>query len=51
METITIKFQSNIKEKLIAFLNSFSKNELHVIEEETLLLKTRLTGNIENNCT
>ena len=33
METITIEYQSNIKEKLIAFLNSFSKNELMIVEE------------------
>ena len=34
METITIEYQSNIKEKLIAFLNSFSKNELMIVEEK-----------------
>ena len=39
METIKIEFQSNIKEKLIEFLNSFSKNELHIIEEESTVVK------------
>ena len=34
METIKIEFQSNIKEKLIEFLNSFSKSELQIIEED-----------------
>lgn len=33
METIKIEFQSNIKEKLIAFLNTFSKSELHIVDE------------------
>lgn len=33
METIKIEFQPNIKEKLIAFLNTFSKNELHIVDE------------------
>ncbi len=39
METITIEFQPSIKEKLIEFFNSFSQNELHVIEEESTVIK------------
>ncbi|WP_310560311.1 hypothetical protein [Flavobacterium sp.] len=35
METIKIEFQSNVKEKLIEFLNSFSKSELHIVEEDS----------------
>ena len=35
METIKIEFQSNVKEKLIDFLNSFSKSELLIIEEDS----------------
>ncbi len=35
METITIEFQPTVKEKVIAFLNTFSKNELHIIEENS----------------
>ncbi|MEO8233995.1 MAG: hypothetical protein ABI549_01155 [Flavobacterium sp.] len=41
METIKIEFQPNIKEKLIEFLNSFSKNELHIIEEDNDFLETK----------
>lgn len=36
METITIEFQPNVKEKVIAFLNSFNRNELHIIEENSI---------------
>ena len=35
METIKIEFQSNVKEKLINFLKTFSNSELHIIEEES----------------
>lgn len=35
METIKIEFQPNIKERLIDFLNSFSKTDLQIIEEES----------------
>lgn len=34
METIKIEFQPSVKEKLIEFLNSFSKNDLHIVEED-----------------
>ena len=34
METIKIEFQPNIKEKLMEFLNSFKKNDLHIVEED-----------------
>ena len=44
METIQIEFQPNVREKLMNFLNTFSKNELHinqhdneVIEDETFI--------------
>lgn len=33
METIRIEFQPNIKEKLIAFLHTFSKSELQIVDE------------------
>ncbi len=33
MENLHIEFQPNIKEKLFEFLNSFSKNELKIVEE------------------
>lgn len=39
METIKIEFQSNVKEKLIEFLNSFSKSELHIVEEDNAIIK------------
>lgn len=39
METITIEFQPNVKDKLIAFLNSFSKSELHIVEEESPIIE------------
>lgn len=35
METIKIEFQSSVKEKLIDFLNSFSKSELHIVNEDS----------------
>jgi len=41
METIKIEFQSNVKEKLIEFLSSFSKSELHIIEEESPIIKDK----------
>ncbi|WP_310557057.1 hypothetical protein [Flavobacterium sp.] len=41
METIKIEFQSSVKEKLIEFLNSFSKNELHIVEEDKDFLETK----------
>lgn len=41
METIKIEFQSNVKEKLIQFLNSFSKNELHIIEESSPIVEDK----------
>lgn len=41
METIKIEFQSSVKEKLIEFLNSFSKNELHIIEEDKAFIEHR----------
>ncbi|HOD10469.1 MAG TPA: hypothetical protein PLH25_05260 [Flavobacterium sp.] len=34
MESLHIEFQPKVKEKLLAFLNSFSKNELKIIESE-----------------
>ena len=41
METIKIEFQSNVKEKLIDFLNSFSKSELHIIEEDSPIIEDK----------
>lgn len=41
METIKIEFQSNIKEKLIEFLNSFSKSELHIVEEDSSIIEDK----------
>ena len=41
METIKIEFQSSIKEKLIEFLNSFSKSELHIIEEDSSIIEDK----------
>ncbi len=41
METITIEFQPNVKDKIIAFLKSFSKNELHIIEEEKPIIEDK----------
>jgi hypothetical protein len=39
METIKIEFQPNVKEKLIEFLNSFKYNEVHIIEEESNVIR------------
>ncbi|MFK7032971.1 hypothetical protein [Flavobacterium oreochromis] len=41
METIKIEFNSSIKEKLMEFLNSFSKTEINIIEEDEQFLKTK----------
>ena len=35
MESLHIEFQPKVKEKLLEFLNSFSKNELKIVEDET----------------
>ena len=34
METIRIQFQSEIKEKIMKLLNSFSSHELQIIQED-----------------
>lgn len=34
METITLQYTSSVKEKLMKFLDSFSKNELEILEEK-----------------
>lgn len=41
METIKIEFQSSIKEKLIELLNSFSKSELHIVEEDSPIIEDK----------
>ncbi len=34
MESLHIQFEQSVKEKLLEFLNSFSKKELKIVEEE-----------------
>ena len=41
METITLHFDSDIKEKLFSLLNNFSKKELKIIEESESFLKAK----------
>ena len=41
MESLHIEFQPNVKEKLLEFLNSFSKNELKIFEDETSIEETK----------
>lgn len=41
METLHIEFQPNIKERLFEFLNSFSKNEIKIIEEDISFEETK----------
>jgi|JFJP01.1.fsa_nt_gi hypothetical protein len=41
MESLHIAFQPNVKEKLLEFLNSFSKNELKIVEDETSFKETK----------
>ena len=41
MESLHIEFQPNVKEKLLEFLNSFSKNELKIVEDETSFEETK----------
>ncbi len=35
METLQINYQPNIKEKLMAFLNSFDSNEVEIVQEKS----------------
>ena len=39
METIQIEFQPNVREKLMDFLNTFSKNELHITKDENSVIE------------
>jgi len=48
METIKIEFQSNVKEKLIDFLNSFSKSELHIIDEDSPIMEDKSSDEYRN---
>jgi hypothetical protein len=41
METITIEFQPNVKDKIIAFLKSFPKNELHIVEKNNPIIEDK----------
>jgi hypothetical protein len=41
METIRLEFQSNIKEKILELLSSFSSDELKIIDEKLLLKKIK----------
>lgn len=41
MESLHIEFQPKVKEKLLEFLNSFSKNDLKIIEDETSIEATK----------
>lgn len=41
MESLHIEFQPKVKEKLLEFLNSFSKNELKIVEDETSFETTK----------
>lgn len=49
METITLHFDQNIKEKLLTLLNAFPKNELQIIDKEQKFLdaKTELQKDYE----
>jgi hypothetical protein len=50
METIRIQFQPNIKEKLIELLQTFSKDEIQIIEEDLLFeeQKKRINNSYQN---
>lgn len=41
METIKIEFQAKVKDQLIEFLNSFSKSELHIVEEDSPIIEDK----------
>ncbi len=41
MESLHIEFQPKVKEKLLEFLNSFSKNELKIVEDKTSFETTK----------
>ncbi len=41
METLQIEFQPSVKAQLLEFLNSFSKNDLKIVEEELTFEETK----------
>ncbi len=41
METLQIEFQPSIKAQLLEFLNSFSKNDLKIVEEDLTFEATK----------
>lgn len=41
METLQIEFQPSVKEKILEFLNSFSKNELKIIVKDPTFEETK----------
>jgi hypothetical protein len=41
METLQIEFQPSVKEKILEFLNSFSKSELKIVEEDSSFEETK----------
>lgn len=41
MESLRIEFQPKVKEKLLEFLNSFSKNELKIVDDTTSFEATK----------
>ena len=41
METITLHFDSEVKEKLFSLLNNFSKKELKIVEESESFLNAK----------
>jgi exonuclease VII small subunit len=41
METLQIEFQPNVKEKILEFLNSFSKSEVKITQEVQTFEETK----------
>ena len=49
METLTIKFHPNIKEKILELLSSFSSDELKIVQEDEnfIAIKRELDDSLE----
>ena len=41
METVTIEYQSNFKERLMNFLNSFDSNEIAIVKDNNSFETTK----------
>jgi len=47
LETIRLQFEPSIKAKIVAFLNTFSKDELQIIQEDPFFEENKERLNVE----